>query len=99
MIKYEVKVCESVRWLLEKLYPRRKVLLDAMKMGISLHDIIVESQFLLAIICSWISPCTNMTYVPIMRARMVTRILENISFNVLDIMLLDIRYFKNKGGS
>lgn len=64
---YEDKGCELGSWLFDKLYLAREVFWAATKIEISLHDYIAEAQIWLAIICSQISPCTNITYVPDVR--------------------------------
>lgn len=52
-----------------------------------------------AIICSQVSLCTQMTYVPDVRALMVSCILGIISVNVGRHVFLDMRHIKNRGGS
>ena len=87
MTQFKVKVCEPESWLVEKLCPGKEVPWAAMKMGISLHDFIVESQIWFSIIYSRISPFTNMTYVPEVRAWMIVYILDNIYLNVGHLIL------------
>lgn len=79
LTQFEAKGCEPGRWLVEKLFRKRKVPWDAMKMVISLHDFKDKAQIQLVIICS---AFINMTYVPDMKARTVSCILDNILLNV-----------------
>lgn len=71
MVEFEEKGYELRCWLVERICWGKEVLWDIMKMGMSLHDFRVETQIWLAIICSPISPYTNMTYVPYTRAHIV----------------------------
>lgn len=74
----------------------REVSWDAMKNGILMIDFIAEARIWMSIICSWVSPTTNMTNVPTMHAQMVVCILYNISLNVARFMLMEIQNYKNK---
>lgn len=99
MTQFEANDCEPGSCPVEKLCPGKEVPQDTTKIGISLHNFIVEAWIWLAIICSWVSPCNNITYVLDMQSRMVECILDNFPLNVGCIMLSNMRHFKNRGGS
>lgn len=65
---YEDKDYKIESWLIDTLCPGTEVLLNPMKIGISLQDFTNEALIWLAIICIRISPYSNRTNVPCVRA-------------------------------
>lgn len=90
----------------QKLCPRKLVSLETIpRKGIhmrcnrnrySWNEFTAEAQIWLAIICC-ASPCTNMTYILIMRDQMVSFFLGNIPLSIGQFMLPGIRHYKNRG--
>lgn len=98
MIRFDDNNCAPRNWLDEKLCPGKKVTWVAKKIRITWNEFTTEAWILLTITCSRVSPCTNMTYIPIFQDQMVDFLLDNISFNVGWLVLSDIRNYKNRGG-
>lgn len=82
----------------EKLFPGKEVPWVPTKRGISMNDFAFEAQILLNNIGSQVSPCAHMTMVPDFQARMVACILDNISLNSCQLVVSNIKFFKNHSG-
>lgn len=54
-----------------------------------------ESWIWLTIICSRVSPTTNMTNISIMQAQMVACIKDNISVNFGRFVIMELKHYKN----
>lgn len=98
MIEFHTKSCELGTWMARILCLGTEVSMAATRRGISMNDFIVESKIYLNIIWNGFLPCTHLTVVTNMQAQMVACILSSISLNMGEIMILDWRYLKSKGG-
>lgn len=64
--------CAPSNWLVSLLYMDNNLPWATMKAGITLSEFIVEARIWLAIICSHVSRCGNMTNIPVMQAHMIS---------------------------
>ncbi|KAF3629780.1 hypothetical protein FXO37_28763 [Capsicum annuum] len=96
---FQEKGYELGTWMEHILYLGKEVHWAITKKDILLNDFTAEARLWMNIICSRVSACTYMTMITDMRARMVACILSSISLNMGEILILEWRYFKNRGGT
>lgn len=82
MAPFCVKYCASGEWLVFKLCPGVDVPWAAEKRGITSKEFTAEAKIWLAIICSRISPASNIWNISTTRAQMIASILDGIQLNV-----------------
>lgn len=99
MVDFEEKICDSGIWMAERLYPGKEVPWAATKRGISINDFTVEARIWLNIICSQIFPCTHLTVVTDLCSHMVACILDDISLNIGQLIISDMKFYKNHDGT
>ncbi|KAF3676478.1 hypothetical protein FXO38_04263 [Capsicum annuum] len=81
--------------MVDILCPGKAVPWASTRPDILLKDFKAEARLWLNIIYSRVSPCTHITIVTNIRARMVACILSGISLTAGEISLFEWRYFKN----
>lgn len=91
--------CKAGIWMKNILCPIKAVPQSITKRDILMNDLTTEARLWPNIIYSRISPCTYMTIVKDLQARVVAYILSGIPFNMGEIVLSKWRYFKNHGGT
>lgn len=99
MDDFEAKVCKSGSWMAESLCPGKEVSQAENKWGISMNYFTVEAHIWLNIICNRISPCNHLTTFIDMRACIVSYILDNVSLNVSRLVISNIKFLRNHGGT
>lgn len=91
--------CKLGSWLMERLFPKKKVFRMKTKSNICFNDFISESWIWLHNISSGVSPCTHMTSVPDLCSRMVAYILDDISLDVDHLVVSKRDDFKDQSGT
>ena len=78
-----------------KTLPRKNLLWAATKSNIYMYDFTVESKIWFNIIYSQVSPCTHITVFPDLGAQIVTCILNDIHLTVGQLVVSNMKFFKN----
>lgn len=81
-------------WLVSKLCLGKNVPRETTKEGIISNEFMAKANIWLSIICSRVSPCGNMTNILIMKAQMISYILNNISLNVGVFVISEFYMYK-----
>ncbi|KAF3656950.1 hypothetical protein FXO38_13905 [Capsicum annuum] len=85
--------------MVEKLFPDKEVPWAATEKGITMNDFTAKAWIWLNITSSWISPSTHMTAVIGKLSYMVSCILDNNPLTVYHLVLSDIKFYRNYGGT
>lgn len=99
MEEFEVKVCEPGSCMEKRICLVKEVPWASTKINISMNDFTSEAWVWLTILFIQVSPFTRKITILDLQVRMVFCILDGINLNIGRLVISDISFYRNYGGT